>query len=222
MGLRTSIVVAVVGLILALAVTLQVQRVDLSAVGVSLIVGAAAGGIITAVQRTRHQPYAEWFATGPWLLIVGLVMTQAIDLPQVTGVDLFTVGLIVLVVGVLLTLVALYIVSPLRVSKSVRSAWSGDTAPDDYAPPVRHVEPYSTPQLPSSDPSRTYEGPTQPVHRSGYDDGSAYGSSSISDPTQTFGDRTTPPQREQGKGYDDRPEYRTDGGEPPTQQLPRS
>lgn len=194
MGLRTSISVLVVGLVLALAVTLHVDRVDLSAVGWSLVVGAAVGLLISVVQRARHQPYAEWYAIGPWLLIVGLVGTQAVTLPPVTGVDLFTVAFIVLVLGIVVTLAALYVVSPLRISETMRSYWQSPGSVEADPTAYRH-QPHQ----------QSYQ-PPQP----GYDEPPGYV------------ERPAPGYAEPPRNEPTRPNSRyDDGGEPPTQQLPR-
>lgn len=155
MGLRTSISVLVAGLVLALAVTARVDRVELSALGWSLVVGAVLGLLISAVQRVRRQPYAEWYAIGPWLLIIGLVATQAITLPAVPGIDLFTVGSIVLALGIGITLAAIYVVSPLRLSSTMRSYWRSPADDDPPDPTAYRHQPHQ----------QSYE-PPQP----GYDD----------------------------------------------------
>lgn len=166
MGLRTSIGVLVIGLVLALAVSARVDRVDLSAVGWSLVVGAAVGLVISAVQRARHQPFAEWYAVGPWLLIIGLVGTQAVALPAVTGIDLLTVGFIVLALGIAVTLAALYVVSPLRISRAMRSYWQ-TSAPEEPDPTAYRHQPHQQsyrPPLSGHDAQPPRAGDWPPTH----------------------------------------------------------
>jgi hypothetical protein len=130
-GLRTSIGVIAAGLVLLLAVTIQTTYVHLRLAGWALLLGGAAGLVISFIAQLRRVPYYPWFGSGPWLLAVGFAGWLALQPPNTPGIDLQMVGFILFVLGVCLSLAAIYVVSSFRLGPTMREYWRRPTTVDD-------------------------------------------------------------------------------------------
>ena len=129
MPMSGAVSMIVVGLVLGFAVTASPSWLSIGLLGSCLVVAGLAGLLIAALGRVTRARRERWHGAGPVLMAAGGTLWLAVHPPYVRGIDLLSLGFIVAVTGLVVSLVAAYLVSPWRAGDVV-SAWR--------QPPVVH------------------------------------------------------------------------------------